>query len=77
MNIDQLKLKLVLFNAFINVPVADLLSPTKTNRRAKIAGLTEREGGIPHPWASLYRLLYLVGQKLGWEMSAEFFEKSR
>lgn len=55
----------------------DLLSPTKTSRRAKIAGLTEREGGIPHPWASLYRLLCLVGQKLGWDMATDFFEKSR
>ncbi|WAR06027.1 INT10-like protein, partial [Mya arenaria] len=55
----------------------DLLSPTKTSRRAKIPGLQDREAVIPDPWASLYKLLYLIGHKQGWALEKDFYEKSR
>ncbi|XP_076449243.1 integrator complex subunit 10-like [Babylonia areolata] len=57
----------------------DLLSPSKAslNRLPPVAGLLERENQVIDPWGSLFRLLLLVGQQLGWEFEHDIFNKSR
>ncbi|KAL8594282.1 hypothetical protein ACOMHN_000984 [Nucella lapillus] len=57
----------------------DLLSPSKAslNRLPPVAGLLERENQVIDPWGSLFRLLLLAGQHLGWEFEHDIFNKSR
>ena len=58
--------------------ISDLLSPTKkSSRRMSIPGLQDRESQIMDPWSSLFKLLVLIGQNLGWDVEIEFFSKSR
>ncbi|CAH1796268.1 unnamed protein product, partial [Owenia fusiformis] len=71
----------------INTPMLkspDLMSPTKTSFAAGsfkklgiIPGLTESESVIATPWNSLFELLELFGQKLGWNIGNLYRLKSR
>ncbi|KAK7114581.1 integrator complex subunit 10-like [Littorina saxatilis] len=58
---------------------ADMLSPSKASlsRLPPVAGLLERENQVIDPWGSLFRLLVLVGQRLGWEFEPDIFNKPR
>ena len=58
---------------------SDLLSPSKASlsRLPPVAGLLERENQVIDPWSSLFRLLLLVGQRLGWEFEPDIFNKPR
>ena len=42
-----------------------------------IPGLQDKESLIMDPWSSLFKLLVLIGQSLGWDVEIEFFTKSR
>ena len=67
------KLDLLLFSS------PDLLSPSKASlsRLPPVAGLLERENQVIDPWGSLFRLLLLVGQRLGWEFEPDIFSKPK
>ena len=54
---------------------ADMLSPGK-GRHPPVTGLLERESQVIDPWGSLFRLLMLVGQRLGWEFEPDILNKS-
>ena len=42
-----------------------------------IPGLQDKESQISDPWSSLFKLLVLIGQNLGWDIEIEFFTKTR
>ncbi|XP_064617560.1 integrator complex subunit 10-like isoform X2 [Liolophura sinensis] len=44
---------------------------------ASIAGLSDKESQVSDPWGALFQLLLLLGQKIGWDVEANFFSNTR